>query len=370
MSIIQTQRDLEKICAHLEQSPALAIDTEFIRVQTYWPILSLIQLSNGKEEFLIDFYNQNLENKPLDPTPLISLFKNPEITKILHSCRQDYEIFHKEFQILPCPLFDTQIAALLLYPEEEMGLSRLLNDLFNIDLNKTQQNTNWLQRPLSNEQISYALSDVEHLHILADELRNQLQIKDRLNWLSEEQDYLMHPQTYTPLEETIWKKVKSPRVKIRNLSAQKLVYLTKLAAWREQKAQYTNVNRGRILSDEILIQIVQSPPSTLTEIKEILDENHYSQNLNKEIWEVLELVRNIPPESWPRLKKPKQLTAKQSLLLEKVRLLQEEVSAELGISPKILSNNEDLKQFCTGNRNVPFLQGWRRDVFGLKALKL
>jgi len=243
MNIIKTQHDLDAVCAHLAKGEAIAIDTEFTRTQTYWPILSLVQVSDGKNGYILDFYGQTLNS-----APLIELLSNPTIVKIVHSCRQDFEIFLKDFGVLPVNIFDTQVAALLLYPNEEMGLSKLLHELFGFELNKTQQNTDWLRRPLSQKQLEYALSDVDHLHDLRRVLTQKLEEKGRLGWLYEDQQFLLNPQTYAGDRDTIWKKVKSTKVNIRSLPPLSFLLLHRLSQWREQRAQDLNYNRGRVLT--------------------------------------------------------------------------------------------------------------------------
>lgn len=372
MNIIKTQHDLEVVCAHLRKGDALAIDTEFTRTQTYWPILSIVQVSDGKNGYVLDFYGQNL-----DPSPLIELLANPNIVKIIHSCRQDFEIFFKDFGVLPMNIFDTQVAALLLFPNEEMGLSRLLHELFGFELNKTQQNTDWLQRPLSQKQLEYALSDVEYLHDLWRVLTEKLEEKGRLAWLYEDQQFLLSPQTYGGDLETVWKKVKSTKVNVRSLSPLSFLMLHRLSRWREQSAQLLNYNRGRVITDEILLQMVQNPPETFGEMKEKWEglssiksvRSHYG-SLLEEIWIEIESARRVPRELWPIIKKNRLLSGSESLLLEKVRVLQTTIAEELNIAGRVLSNNDDLKKFCYGRRNVPFLQGWRNEVFGEKVLEL
>lgn len=372
MNIIKTQHDLEVVCAHLATGEAIAIDTEFTRTQTYWPILSLVQVSDGKNGYIIDFYGQTL-----NPAPLIELLSNPKIVKIVHSCRQDFEIFLKSFGVLPVTIFDTQVAALLLYPHEEMGLSKLLHELFGFELNKTQQNTDWLQRPLTQKQLEYALSDVEHLHDLRQVLQQKLEEKGRLGWFYEEQQFLLDVQTYAVDMDTIWKKAKSRKVNVRSLSPLSFLLLHRLSQWREQKAQLLNYNRGRVLSDDTLLQIIQNPPKTSEEMQEqwkgLLQikstQPHYA-SLLEELWDEIENGRRVPRESWPSLKKKKMLNGAENLLLEKLRVLQISIAEELNISPRVLATNDDMKNFCLGNQQVSFMKGWRYDVFGIKAMAL
>lgn len=372
MNIIKTQHDLDVVCAHLATGEAIAIDTEFMRTQTYWPILSLVQVSDGKNGYIIDFYGQTL-----NPAPLIELLSNPNIVKIVHSGRQDFEIFLKSFGVLPVTIFDTQVAALLLYPHEEMGLSKLLHELFGFELNKTQQNTDWLQRPLSQKQLEYALSDVEHLHDLRQVLLQKLEEKGRLGWLYEEQQFLLDSQTYAVDMETIWKKAKSTKINARSLSPLSFLMLHRLSQWREKKAQLLNYNRGRVLTDEILLQIVQNAPPTLEEmrdkwgevLKTKLTQSHYA-SLLEELWYEIENARRVPREMWPAVKKGKMLSGAENVLLEKLRALQISIAEEFNISPRVLATNDDMKKFCFGNHHVSFMKGWRYDVFGIKALSL
>jgi ribonuclease D len=359
--IIQTQQELTDLCESLGPCQAIALDTEFNRTQTYRPILSLVQLSDGNREYIIDFYGAQSKETPLDPAPLINLLLDLNITKIVHSCRQDFEIFMNEWGILPQNVFDTQIAASLLLPDEEIGLAKLLKQTLEIDLNKAQQKTNWMARPLSKAQLNYALSDVQHLHNLWEDLGNKLEVSGRLGWLWEDQHPLLSPPLYKMNVDHAWKKVRIGKAAL-TLKPRSLLYLQHLCRWRELKAQALNVNRKRILADEMALAIAQTLPKMLDHFAHTWP--HLKKEYLLEIWDILQCALQIPRENWPKIKQPPILSYQQSLLLEKIKEKQEEIASQLHISPRILANNEDLKQFCRGKCNLPFLKGWRHQEFG------
>ncbi len=365
--MIETQNDLIGLCQDLQACAAVAIDTEFTRTQTYWPILSIVQLSDGKKSYIIDFGASKGGENTLDPAPLIALLLNMHVTKIIHSCRQDFEIFKKQWDILPQNVFDTQVAANLLFPDEDMGLARLLKHELDVDLNKAQQNTDWMRRPLSPQQIAYARSDVEHLHKLWDSLGNKLDAKGRLGWLWEDQNPLLSADLYRIDLENIWKKVRFGKP-LASLTPRALLHLKYICRWREMKAQSLNVNRGRIITDEVAVALIQSPPETLEGFAH--DWGHLKSGDILELWDVFHLANQLPRELWPTAKKGTQLSGRQSLLLEKVREHQAEISAALEIAPRILCNNDDLKNFSAGDRDLSFLKGWRLHEFGAQCLKL
>ena len=363
--MIQTQNELIDLCNALQQCTAVAIDTEFTRTNTYWPILSIVQLSDGKNSYIIDL--QKGGDNPLDPAPLIALLLNLNVTKIIHSCRQDFEIFEKEWGVIPQNVFDTQVAANLLFPNDDMGLARLLKQELDVDLNKAQQNTDWMRRPLSQQQIIYAHSDVEHLHNLWDCLGNKLEAKGRLGWLWEDQAPLLSKELYRIDRNAVWKKVKFGK-SFASLTPRALLLLQYICRWRETKAQAKNLNRGRIITDEVAVTLAGAPPETLDAFAH--DWGHLQNEYILELWDVFHLASQCPRELWPTVKKGPALTGHQSVLLEKVRELHVEVSTALEITPRVLSSNDDLKEFCVGNKDVALMKGWRYQEFGLGCLKL
>ncbi len=236
------------------------------------------------------------------------------------------------------------------------------------NLNKAQQNTNWLKRPLSQSQINYALLDVKYLHDLWDVLANKLDKANRLGWLWEDQQFLISPQTYQIDMTIVWKKIKSTKINPKTMGARSFLHLQKLCEWRERKAQSLNYNRGRVISDDALMQLIQNPPENLDTLMEY--NLHHDEVLLIEIWDVLQNANRLPRELWPILKKGLSLTGDQMVLLDKLKTLQVQIAEIIGISPRILSNTDDLKSFCCGKRDINFLKGWRHELFGAKALKL
>lgn len=359
--IITTTEKLSEFCTILSASPYVTLDTEFIREKTYYPVLCLIQIANADTAACIDPLAPGL-----DLSPLFDLLQNPKVIKVFHAARQDIEIFYHLTGHIPTPLFDTQLAAMVCGYGENIGYQQLVHDITGVSLDKSLRFTDWSHRPLTEDQIAYALHDVTYLRDVYRALNHSIQENNRLDWLTEEIAVQNDPATYEIDNNAIWKKIKIPFKK----PAQIHVF-ARLCAWREQTAKLKNKPRRHILKDEALIELAAVSPRTpedLTGLRHIPDGFGHSR-FGQEILETISIARADPASARPLdWVPPKPLTTTQHTLQDMFRLLLSIVADDLRVAPKIIASNDDLAQLACGNNKVPCMQGWRRDVFGEKVL--
>ena len=259
MKTITTTADLEKLCTGLSTGPYITIDTEFMRENTFWPELCLIQLANDDLEAVVDPLASGLEL-----SPFFDLMRNEAVVKVFHAARQDLEIIHHLGGFVPKPIFDTQVAAMVCGFGDSIGYANLVKKIANVDIDKSSRFTDWRRRPLKDKQIKYALGDVTHLRLVYDKLKNQLNKSGRAKWLEEEMGVLIDPATYEQKPEDAWK-----RLKMRVKNQKSLAVMMDVAAWREQAAQTQNVPRSRILRDEALYDIANQMPKSDKELSDL-----------------------------------------------------------------------------------------------------
>lgn len=334
-------------CDKFSDQPDVAVDTEFSRVTTYWPRLALVQLSDGVDTILIDPLEKGRDLSPLD-----DLLANPDVTKIFHSCRQDLEVLNKIFGRLPVNLFDTQLAYSFLHPGDEVSLARLLEEYADVILNKSKQNANWMRRPLPKSQLEYAAKDVCYLPAVKHKLERELLDKSRLSWLYEEQHQVYVPETFEPVND-YWQRL----AKRGNHRPQQLHYLKGLCDWRERKAIELDYNRRRVISDDLVLKIAESGEL-------MLESEDLSDELLSSLVSVWTDLQEVPESSWPKRLKGRPMSVKQQETLEELKLKLTQISADLGISDKMIASIPELKDYVRGSTDVLFLKGWRAQVFG------
>jgi ribonuclease D len=340
----------------------IAIDTEFVRERTYWPELCLVQIATAKQTVLIDVLK-------VDAQLLAPLLIHPDITKVLHAGRQDMEIFWHDLQLMPQPVFDTQIGAMFAGLGEGISYESLVHKLLEERLDKTSQYTNWRQRPLTEQQQAYALADVHYLYQAYPLLIEKLQGLGRQQWLSDEITQLTDPQAYEANLVTVWQ-----RIHMSTGRGQNLAVLQDLAAWREQQAQALNQNRARIIRDEHLAHIAMRLPQSLEDVKGLLEKMNDLKGdrdvLAESLYEVVSksLVRAV--STWPQAITRKPVAVDKPYLLELLRLLQRAIADDLGIPMRLLIHKGDLEKLANGNEQesaseeIGCLSGWRYEAFG------
>jgi ribonuclease D len=363
MHIITETADLKAFAAELERGPFVAIDTEFMRDQTYWPKLCLIQAAGPESAAIID----PLAGK-IDLAPFYRLLAAKPVMKVFHAARQDVEIFHHQANVIPEPLFDTQIAAMVCGFGEAASYETLVRRITRSEIDKSARFTDWSRRPLSKRQLEYALADVTHLREIYQTLSKELQKSGRSHWVEEEEATLTDPETYRLDPEDAWR-----RLKPRSTNKRFLTVLIAVAAWREREAQARDVPRNRILKDEALLEIAAHPPSSpeaLGEIRAI--PNGYAQSragkaIVAAVKEGLEakLPERMPPAERPRIREPS------PPVLDLLKTLLRLKAHEFRVAPRLVADTYDLERLAIGDDDgVPALHGWRAEVFGRDAVAL
>lgn len=364
--IISDSETLVAFCVRQRNSEFITVDTEFMRERTYWPRLCLIQVGGATEAAAIDPLAD-----VIDLSPLYALMADTSIMKVFHAARQDLEIFCREMDgTLPCPIFDTQVAATVCGFGAQVSYETLVNRLCHQDIDKSSRFTDWARRPLSERQIEYALGDVTYLRTIYESLRLDLQASQRSEWLSEEMAALTNPALYSTLPEDAWKKIK-----IRSSNARTLAVLQALAAWREREAQRQNLPRNWVVKDDALVEMAHTPPATaqdLTYIRGIaagFADSRQGEEILRTVAEVLSIKSHrISSTGVPR---KAQLGGKAVAVVELLKVLLKQVSEEHGVAPRLIASNEDLESMAREDTpQVAAMQGWRFDMFGRQALAL
>ena len=364
MAVIADSTSLTKFCDHLIKSSYITVDTEFMRDQTYWPRLCLVQIADEHEAAAIDTLA-----KGIDITPLLNLLTNPRILKIFHAARQDLEIFYRLMGRLPSPIFDTQIAAMVCGFGDSAGYDTLVRKLTDETIDKSSRFTDWALRPLSQRQINYALGDVTHLRQVYIKLNEMLGQNNRHNWMDEELSILRDTKKYTFAPEDAWR-----RIKYRAPKPRFLAILKEVAAWREIEAQNKDIPRNRIVRDESLIEISHHAPKTINDLSRArgLSLKKAEGSLGKALLNAVKVGLNVPSENLPEVKKDAPLPKGIGPITDLLKVLLKLKCEKHDVAQKLIATVNDMEQIAAfgQNANVPALQGWRQEVFGIDALRL
>ncbi|WP_332682218.1 ribonuclease D [Bosea sp. (in: a-proteobacteria)] len=362
MSLITTTQELADACVRLAQHPFVTVDTEFLRETTYYPKLCLIQLASPDEAVLVD---------PLAPElslePFLALMADPKVVKVFHAARQDLEIVWMIGKLIPVPLFDTQVAAMVCGYGDSVGYEQLANDLAKARIDKSSRFTDWSRRPLTEAQLAYAESDVTHLRDVYLALAADLAASGRENWVAEEMAVLNSPGTYEVKPENAWLRLKG-----RIRKPKELAVLIELAAWREREAQHRDVPRQRVLKDDALMDIVQRAPRSVEALAELrsVPNGFERSRAGGEVLAAIERAQALDPQSLPRLERERGRPAN-GAVLDLLKVLLKATADTERVAPKIIATSDDLEAIAFDDEaDVPALQGWRREVFGEKALAL
>lgn len=363
MRIIETTADLRTLVKEMSGAPYVALDTEFMRDQTYWPKLCLIQIAVPGSDAIID----PLTGK-IDLAPFYDLLKQPHIVKVLHAARQDIEIFCQQGGVVPAPLFDTQIAAMVCGFGDAASYETLARKLAKVEIDKSARYSDWSHRPLSRRQLEYALADVTHLRTIYEAMTKTLARTGRGQWVEEEIAALSDPALYKLDPKDSWK-----RLKPRTSNKRFLAMLSRLAEWREREAQARDIPRGRVLKDEALTEIAAHPPENAEGLERIraVPKGFAASKMGKGLLDAIEEGRHAqPPEGLEpqrahRKREPSPATI--DLLKTLLRLKAEQV----GVAPRLIADSEDIEKLAAlEDEGVSALHGWRAEVFGNDALAL
>jgi ribonuclease D len=362
MTVIIESDALARFCARQAGASFVAVDTEFMRERTYWPILCLVQIAGPEEAAAVDALAPGI-----DLTPLLALMADRSILKVFHAARQDVEIFFNLSGTVPAPLFDTQIAAMVCGFGDAASYETLVAKLAQASLDKSSRFTDWAHRPLTDRQIHYALADVVHLRTVYERLQQRLASNGRAAWFAEEMAGLSDPSTYRSEPHDAWR-----RFRLRGrVDPRFFAILSELAAWRETAAQQRNLPRGRIMRDEAVLEIAAHSPKTIDALARTrgLGKGIAEGKLGNEILDAVRrgLVETKGPAPPARIDLPPGLGP----LVELLRVLLKQRCEEHQVAQKLVATAEDLEAVAADDdATVPALSGWRYEIFGKDALAL
>ena len=362
--LITTTEALTELCARLAQSEFVCVDTEFMRENTYWPELCLVQIADENEAAAIDPLAPDIDLKPL----LDLLVENEEVLKVFHAGGQDVEIVYNLTGKTPHPIFDTQIAMMAVSQSEQIGYSNLVESWLGFTVDKGARFTDWSRRPLTERQIDYAIGDVTHLAKIFPRLLKKLIKTGRGAWLDAEMDKLADPANYANDSGQAWKRIRSTG---RNLGV--LGRLKALAAWREGEAQHKNIPRGRIMRDETLADLASHPPKNQGDLAKVrgLSNAWKDNDIGKRLLKVIEKAEPLHKDELPERGTPGAPLGKEgALVADLLKLLLKIRAREIDVAARLLTRSDEMESLAAGVRDLPVLRGWRYDVFGKDALAL
>ncbi len=366
MITITTTEGLQAFCDAATTAPFVTIDTEFLRERTYYSKLCLVQLAypgNGNDDAVL--VDPLVKGISLDP--LYDLLRNESVVKVFHAARQDLEIFFIEGGVIPKPLFDTQVAAMVAGFGEQVGYETLVRKIANAALDKSSRFTDWSRRPLTEAQKTYALADVTHLRVIYQTLSDDLDRSGRRPWLDEEISVLTDPATYTIDPDNAWK-----RVKTRTNSGKFLAIVRELARFREIHAQQRNIPRNRVIKDDAMLELASTRPQSHKDLNRsrLLLREARKGDVADGILAAVKAGIETPPEDQPKPDRSREKLQVNTALADLLRVLLKAKSEELGVAQKLIATSSDLDEVAAGLRDVAALKGWRQKAFGDDALKL
>jgi len=362
MDLITTTSELASACARLEKHPVITVDTEFLRETTYYPLLCVVQMASPDEAIVIDALAEGIDLKCF-----FELMANEKVLKVFHAARQDIEIVWHLANIVPHPIFDTQVAAMVLGYGDSIAYDQLVERITGHRPDKTHRFTDWSRRPLTREQVHYAVSDVKHLRDVFTALDADLRKRRRNDWVSEEMDVLTSPRTYDFHPERAWE-----RLKTRVRKPRELAILMEVAAWREQEAQSRDVPRSRVLKDDAVGDIVTHAPTSLEKLATLrsLPKGFDRSKWGTEIIAAVQRGLERDPATLPKLEKPRN-NSNGTAIVELLKVLLRMTSERHAVASKVIATVDDLEQIAADDKaDVAALHSWRRELFGEAALSL
>ena len=359
---IATTTELAEACSRMAKHPFVTVDTEFLRETTYYPLLCVAQLASPDEAVVVDALA-----KGIDLAPLFDLMTNESVTKVFHAARQDIEIVWNLARKIPHPIFDTQVAAMVLGYGDSISYDQLVNRITGDTLDKSNRFTDWTRRPLSEAQLRYAISDVTHLRDVYLKLSADIQSRGRTHWVQAEMDVLTSPETYRMDPNNAWERLKSRVRKPKDLAI-----LIEIATWREREAQTRDVPRGRVLKDEIIGDIALQAPSTLEQLSHLrsLPRGFEKSQWGQAVVEAVKRALERDPKTLPRIERFRP-APNGAATVELLKVLLRMTSERHGVAAKVIATVDELERIAADDEaDVPALKGWRRELFGEKALAL
>lgn len=362
MDLITTSAELASVCARLARHPVITVDTEFLRETTYYPLLCVIQLASRDEAVVVDALAEGIDLKPF-----FALMSNENVLKVFHAARQDIEIIWHQAGLIPHPVFDTQVAAMVLGHGDSIAYDALVERITGHRPDKTHRFTDWSRRPLTAEQLEYAVADVTHLRDVFAALDADLRKRGRSDWVSEEMEVLTSPKTYDFHPERAWERLKSRVRKPKDLAV-----LMEVAAWREQEAQSRNIPRSRVLKDDAVGDIAIHAPSSPERLGALrsLPKGFERSQWGADIVAAVQrgLARDL--RTLPRIEKPRN-NSNGAATVELLKVLLRMTSERHAVASKVIATVDDLERIVADDgADVGALHGWRRELFGEAALAL
>ena len=362
VELITTTRDLAAACARLARHPFVTVDTEFLRETTYYPLLCVAQIASADEAIVVDALAPGI-----DLAPFFELMVDERVLKVFHAARQDIEIVWHMAGRIPHPVFDSQVAAMVLGFGDSISYDQLVQRVTGDSLDKSNRFTDWSRRPLSSAQLAYAVSDVTHLRDVYLALADDLARRGRNEWVGEEMEILTSPETYRVDPENAWQ-----RLKTRVRKPKELAVLIEIAAWREREAQARDLPRGRVLRDDVLGDIAIQAPTSFERLSHV---RSLPKGFERSRWggDVIETVqrglardlKSLPPIDRQRP------TSVNGATVELMKVLLRMTSEQHGVAAKVIATVDELEQIAADDAaDVAALKGWRRELFGEKALAL
>ncbi|MEC8580258.1 MAG: ribonuclease D [Pseudomonadota bacterium] len=366
MKIITRTDDLASFCHRAKNHPYITVDTEFLRERTYYSKLCLVQVAYPGDDddsaVLIDPLADGLSLEPL-----MELFKDTDVVKVFHAARQDLEIFYIDHGVIPEPLFDTQVAAMVCGFGEQVGYETLVKRIAKSSLDKSSRFTDWSRRPLTDAQQKYALADVTHLRQIYEYLNKKLKSSKRDRWVQEELAILTDPETYITRPDQAWR-----RIKTRTNSTRFLGIVRELARFREGYAQKRNIPRNRVFKDDALVELASTKPQNMEDLgrSRLLLREARKGEIADGILAAVKAGLDCPKDKLPEVNNDRDKLNVNPALADLLRVLLKAKTESSGVASKLIAPASDLDAIAAGMRNVPALSGWRYEVFGEDALKL
>jgi len=362
MTLIATNEDLTAACNRFARHEFITVDTEFLRETTFWPKVCVIQIATDDEAVAIDALAEDLDLKPF-----FDLMLNEQVTKVFHAARQDLEIIWHLSGVIPHPLFDTQVAAMVCGFGDQASYGDLVQSICKITVDKSSRFTDWSRRPLSEAQIAYALADVTHLRSVYRHLLAKLKQTGRSSWVEDEMTTLLSPATYEQHPDNAWERLRGRARKPRDLAV-----LMEVAAWREREAQSRDVPRSRVLKDDAMLDIVTAAPRDADALAQLRSTPRGMERSKGGLDLLAAIQRGLErdPKTLPKIERERR-SQNGGATVELLKVLLRQVSEKSGVAAKMIATVEDLEAIASDDRaKVQSLTGWRREIFGAKALEL
>ena len=362
MDLITTTHALASVCERFARHPFITVDTEFLRETTFWPKLCVAQMATTDEAVVVDALAEGI-----DLAPLFELMANEQVTKVFHAARQDVEIVWNLAKLIPAPLFDTQVAAMVLGHGDSISYDQLVQRITGDHIDKSSRFTDWARRPLAPAQLTYAISDVTHLVQIYEKLKVDLEARGRADWVQEEMKILTSPATYRQLPEEAWQRLKN-----RARKPKEFAVLMEITAWREREAQSRDVPRQRVLKDDAIAELARTQPKTADGLGSLraLPRGFERSKSGEAVLAAIAAGLARDPKTLPKIVHRRAANS-DAATVELLKVLLRMTAEKNGVASRVIATVDELEAIAADDdADVPALKGWRRAMFGERALAL